>query len=142
MDKMTVLLGGRAAETIVFGEFSTGAADDLAKATDIARSMVARYGMYEKLGMVALERDRSPFLQSAEEYIGSRREYSEETAREVDCAMRSLIDDAFQRAVGLLETHRAALEEGALRLIEKETLNSDELPSLEMTSAPDASTQA
>ena len=67
-DKMTVLLGGRAAESIVFGEISTGAADDLAKATDIARSMVTRYGMDDNLGMVSLESERSTFLQMPGEY--------------------------------------------------------------------------
>jgi len=130
MDKMTVLLGGRAAESVVFGEISTGAADDLSRATDIARSMVTRYGMHEKLGMVSLESERSPFLPSVEGLATIRRDYSEETAREVDCALRTLIDDALQRAIGLLELHRAALEEGALRLLEKETLSGDELPRL------------
>jgi len=130
LDKMTVLLGGRAAETIVFAEISTGAADDFVKVTDIARSMVTRYGMHEKLGLVSLESERSPFLQGPEQLISSRRDYSEETAREVDCAVRTLIDEAFARAVSLLETHRSALEEGARKLLEKETLSGDELPRL------------
>ena len=130
-DKMTVLLGGRAAETVVFGEISTGASDDLAKVTDIARSMVTRYGMDEGLGLVSLESERSLFLQGPAELVGSRRDYSEETAREVDCAVRALIDEAFGRAVSLLETHRNALEEGARKLLEKETLTGDELPRLD-----------
>ncbi len=130
LDKMAVLLGGRAAETVAFGEISTGAADDFAKVTDIARSMVTRYGMHEKLGLVSLESERSTFLQGPEEFIGSRRGYSEETAREVDCAVRGLIDEAFGRAVSLLETHRSALEAGARDLLEKETLSGDELPRL------------
>jgi cell division protease FtsH len=130
MDKMTVLLGGRAAESIVFGEISTGAADDLTKATNIARSMVTRYGMDEKLGMVSLESERSTFLQMPGEYLTPRRDFSEQTAREVDCAVRDLIMQAFERAVGILKTHRDALAESAERLLEKETLSGDELPML------------
>ena len=129
-DKMTVLLAGRAAETIVFGETSTGAADDLAKATDIARSMVTRYGMDEKLGMVSLESERSAFLQLPGEYAAARRDFSDETAREVDCAVRDLVGKAFERAVGILEAHREVLIESAERLLEKETLSGDELPVL------------
>jgi cell division protease FtsH len=128
--KMTVLLGGRAAESIVFGEISTGAADDLAKATDIARSMVTRYGMDENLGMVSLESERSTFLQMPGEYVATQRAFSEETAREVDCAVRDLVSQAFERAVGILEAHREALAESAERLLEKETLSGDELPML------------
>ncbi|MFT4572620.1 MAG: cell division protease FtsH [Myxococcota bacterium] len=131
MNKMAVLLGGRAAETIVFGEMSTGAADDLVKVTNIARSMVTRYGMNEKLGLVSLETDRPTFLESGNGYAGQmRREFSEETAHQVDCAVRELIANAFERAVALLEKHRSALEEGAQRLLEKETLSGDELPTL------------
>jgi cell division protease FtsH len=129
-DKMTVLLGGRAAESIIFGETSTGAADDLTKATNIARSMVTRYGMDEKLGMVSLESERSTFLQTPGEYAATRRDFSEETAREVDCAVRDLVTEAFHRAVGILEVHHDALVESALRLLEKETLSGDELPVL------------
>ena len=129
-DKMTVLLGGRAAESIVFDDTSTGAADDLAKATNIARSMVTRYGMDDKLGMVSLESERSTFLQMPGEYAATRRDFSEQTAREVDCAVRDLVTDAFERAVAILESHRDALAESAERLLEKETLRGDELPEL------------
>jgi cell division protease FtsH len=129
-DKMTVLLGGRAAESIVFGETSTGAADDLAKVTNIARSMVTRYGMDDNLGMVSLESERSTFLQMPGEYVATRRDFSEQTAREVDCAVRDLVTQAFERAVGILEAHRDALAESAERLLEKETLSGDELPML------------
>ena len=129
-DKMTVFLAGRAAESIVFGETSTGAADDLTKATNIARSMVTRYGMDEKLGMVSLESERSAFLQMPGEYAVTRHDFSEETAREVDCAVRDLVTQAFERAVGILEIHRDVLTESAERLLEKETLSGDELPVL------------
>jgi cell division protease FtsH len=129
-DKMTVLLGGRAAESIIFEETSTGAADDLAKATNIARSMVTRYGMDDNLGMVSLESERSTFLQMPGEYLAERRDFSEQTAREVDCAVRDLVAQAFERAVRILEVHRDALAESASRLLEKETLSGDELPML------------
>jgi cell division protease FtsH len=135
-NKMTVLLGGRAAESIVFGEFSTGAADDLAKATNIARSMVTRYGMEAKLGMVSLESERSPFLPIPGDYASVRRDFSEETAREIDCAVRDLIAQAFERAVGILEAHREALENSAQRLLDMETLSGDELPVLNVEPDP------
>ncbi len=131
-DKMTVLLGGRAAESICFSEISTGAADDLAKATDIARSMVTRYGMDEKIGMVSLESERSPFLKTPGELVMSQRDYAEQTAREVDLAVRDRVDRAFRRAVEILERNRAALDEGASRLLETETLTGDELPVVEL----------
>ncbi len=132
LNKMAVLLGGRAAETLVFHEMSTGASDDLAKVTNIARSMVTRYGMDEKLGMVSLESERSPFLQMPGEFATVRRDYSEQTAHEVDCAVRALVTVAFERALALLDTHRAALDEGSQRLLEKETLSGDELPELQL----------
>ncbi|MGH0029872.1 MAG: ATP-dependent zinc metalloprotease FtsH [Myxococcota bacterium] len=132
MDKMTVLLAGRAAEVLVFGETSTGAADDLVKATNIARSMVTRYGMDEKLGMVSLESERSAFLDGGREFaMGSRREFSEQTAHQIDCAVRDLIGQSFDRAMDLLERNRDALEAGARLLLEKETLQGDELPEVE-----------
>ncbi|HLT00829.1 MAG TPA: ATP-dependent zinc metalloprotease FtsH, partial [Geminicoccaceae bacterium] len=95
-NKMTVLLGGRAAEQLVFGEISTGAADDLMKATDIARSMVTRYGMDQKLGQVALETERGPYLGAPIE--GGGRRFSEDTAREIDVAVRERIDRTYHRA--------------------------------------------
>jgi len=127
-DKMAVLLGGRAAESIFFSDVSTGAADDLAKATDIARSMVTRYGMDEKLGLVSLESERSTFLQVPSEYAVSRRGFSEDTAREIDCAVRALVNQAFERARDILERNRGAMVDGATRLLEHETLMGDELP--------------
>jgi len=128
-DKMTVLLGGRAAEQVVFGHYSTGAADDLQKVTDIARSMIMRYGMDAKLGHVAYESDRRSFLGDAPPGVGER-SFSEETAREIDSSVRRLVDTAFRRATDLLSEQRAALETGARRLLEKETLNEEDLRGL------------
>ncbi len=123
-NKMAVLLGGRAAEEIIFGHRSTGAADDLAKATDIARNMVTRYGMYEKMGHVVYETDPVTFLGPA---FQPRRDYSEETAREIDCALREVLEQAHQQAFRILNQHRSVLQQGADRLIELETLDGDTL---------------
>jgi cell division protease FtsH len=97
--------------------------------------MVTRYGMNEDLGMVSLESERATFLQLPGEYASPQREFSEQTAREVDCAVRDLVAEAFDSAVGILELHRDALAESAERLLEKETLTGDELPTL-ITSIP------
>jgi cell division protease FtsH len=128
-NKMAVLLGGRAAEQVVFGHFSTGAADDLQKVTDIARSMIMRYGMDPKLGHVAYESERHTML-GDNVPMSTERTYSEETAREIDCALRAMVDITFQRAVDLLTQRRTILETGAQRLLEKETLTEHDLQEL------------
>ncbi len=127
LNKICVLLGGRAAEKLVFGHLSTGAADDLVKATDIARSIVTRYGMEEKLGYVAYESERTPFLQPAPGQVVTERHYSEQTAREIDLAVRRIVEDCFARALGILERNREILERCAKRLLEVETLDEEEL---------------
>jgi cell division protease FtsH len=128
-NKMAVLLGGRAAEHIVFGHLSTGAADDLSKVTNIARSMVMRYGMDAKLGHVSYDAERPSFLGAAGA-LPAERTYSEETAREIDCAVRNLVDAAFDRTVRLLNERRDLLERGAQELLRKETLNEHDLAAL------------
>ena len=128
-NKMAVLLGGRAAEMLVFGRRSTGAADDLAKATDIARAVVMRYGMNDKLGLVSYDEERRNALAPAPPMPTERR-YSEATAREIDCAVREALDRAFEAATGTLTRARALLERGAKLLLEKETLTERELQSL------------
>jgi cell division protease FtsH len=130
-NKMAVLLGGRAAEWIVFNHLSTGAADDLAKVTDIARAIVTRYGMTEALGHVALERDRRSYLTPNEMAVmPNERDYSESTAAAVDEEVRSIIDHAFERTVKLLAERRDILERSARQLLEKETLDESELKRL------------
>ena len=128
-NKMAVLLGGRAAERLVFDHLSTGAADDLAKVTDIARSMVMRYGMHGKLGHVAYEAEHPAFLQVPGAMPGAR-EYSEETASEIDRAVRMIVQDAFDRAVATLKARRDTLDRGARELLAHETLTEDELREL------------
>ena len=122
-NKMAVLLGGRAAEQVVFGNFSTGAADDLARVTEIARSMVTQCGMVEELGHVAYDKQPHTFLGTPTEPAWLERRYSEETAREIDCAVRIFVRTAFDRAVEILEMNRDMLEESALKLLEEETLD-------------------
>ncbi|HEY8249815.1 MAG TPA: ATP-dependent zinc metalloprotease FtsH [Burkholderiales bacterium] len=133
-NKMAVLLGGRAAEDVVFGHLSTGAADDLAKVTDIARSMVMRYGMVKSLGHVAYDEERSPFL--AGQIIPKSREYSEETAREIDVAVRDIVKACYEKARGILSREKALLESWALKLLEKETLAEAELAELRASISP------
>ena len=123
-NKMAVLLGGRAAEEVVFGHLSTGAADDLAKVTGIARSMAMRYGMVGTLGHVAYEEERAPFLEVPG--VG-RREHSEATAREIDVAVREIVAAAYDRAIAVLRRQRELLERGAQQLLQKETLAEAEL---------------
>ncbi|WP_221120050.1 ATP-dependent zinc metalloprotease FtsH [Rhizobium lentis] len=130
-NKMAVLLGGRAAEWIIYGRLSTGAADDLVKVTDIARAMVTRYGMTEKLGHVALEKDRRSFLATDQPFYGPQEhEYSDETAAAVDEEVRRIVDATFGRAVELLRKRKSMLERAARLLLEKETLNETDLRSL------------
>ncbi len=128
-NKMAVLLGGRAAEMLIFGRPSTGAADDFAKATDIARAMVMRYGMHDKLGLVAWEEERRNFL-TGTPLPPSERRYSEETAREIDDAVRETVNRAFEAASGILARGRAVLERGAKQLLEKEKLMEGDLQDL------------
>jgi cell division protease FtsH len=128
-DRMVVLLSGRAAEDVVFGEVSTGAADDLAKVTDIARQIVTRFGMSKALGQAVLERKSQTYL--GDQTISMReKDYSEETAREVDLEVKRLIEEAYERAKTLLAERRSILDEGATLLLEKETLTPDDFPPL------------
>ncbi len=129
-NRLAVLLGGRAAELLVFGIPSTGAADDLAKATDMARALVARYGMSRKLGLAAYEAERHTFLPTLPEMTGAARTYSEETAREIDCAVREMLDAALATATAVLTRARRVLEHGATELLASESLGERELEQL------------
>jgi cell division protease FtsH len=127
-NKMAVLLGGRVAEEVCFGHLSTGAADDLVKVTNIARSMVMRYGMVKALGDVAYDEERAPFLGGVQ--VPGPREYSEQTAREIDIAVRDIVNAAHAKALAVLQRDREILERGAKLLLEKETLAEAELAAL------------
>jgi cell division protease FtsH len=128
--KMAMLLGGRAAEILALGEPSTGAADDLARATDIARAMVARYGMDAALGHVRYEDEGPRLLPPVPGLAMARRDYGEATAREIDEAVRRLVEAAFARARAILVERRDALDRGAALLLERETLAGPELAAL------------
>ena len=128
-NKIAVLLGGRIAEELTFGEASTGAQNDLVKATDIAKSMVKAYGMSEKLGAITLERERQPqFMQI--QLSQEKGDYSEETAREIDCEIRRIVDEQFARVKRLLGEQRAALQAGATMLMEREVITGAELKTI------------
>ncbi|MBX9810437.1 MAG: ATP-dependent zinc metalloprotease FtsH [Burkholderiales bacterium] len=122
-NKIAVLLGGRAAEKLMFGRLSTGAADDLAKATDIARDMVNRYGMVEELGYIVYEAQQPRFLEVPGGMTQGGCRVSEATAQRIDEAVRELIMGVFQRAYGLLDANRDVLERCAQALLAKETLD-------------------
>lgn len=127
--KIMVLLGGRAAEKLVFGHLSTGAADDLAKVTDIARDMVTRYGMDEAIGYVAWEPQRATLLDVPGLASGGCPR-SPETQQRIDAAVRGIVMDAFDRTTTLLQQHRALLERGARELLARETLDEAALRTL------------
>ena len=128
-DKMAVLMGGRAAEDLTFGEISTGAADDLDKITNIARHMVMRYGMEASTAQVVYDPQRQSHL-GENAFMPRPREFSEETAREIDVAIRRLVEEAFQSARDLLDARRSLLEEGAQLLLAKESITADDFPPL------------
>lgn len=128
-DRMTVLMAGRAAEDLVFGEVSTGASDDLAKATDIAREYVTRFGMAPEIGQAVLERKAAQYLDQHGPGMAAR-DYSEETAREVDIAIRKLLEEAYERAKTILTEHDAELKSGAALLLDRETITPEDFPPL------------
>jgi len=128
-DRLGVLLGGRVAEEIVFGEISTGAHNDLYRATDIAKSMVKQYGMSEKLGYVTYEGERKPLFLDVNPSFGTK-DYSEETAREIDTEVKKIIDETYLRVKELLSEKRDLLEKVAQTLLEKETIDGEALRQL------------
>ena len=126
-NKIAVLLGGRAAEELIYEEASTGAHDDLTKATDIARSMIKTFGMSPKLGQISFERDRRTMLVQTPEPVSARRDYSEETAREIDVEVRRIIDEQIERVGQLLEERKPILMRAARTLIAREAISGAEL---------------
>jgi cell division protease FtsH len=126
MNRIAALLGGRAAESIVFGDVSTGAHNDLSKATDIARSMVKEYGMSEKVGQVYFAREKQSRYLNVPDMQGAM-DYSQKTAEVIDEEVREIISRQYAVAVRILETRRQVLEKSAALLLEKETIEGDEL---------------
>jgi cell division protease FtsH len=125
LEKIDVLLGGRAAEELTFGEITTGAQNDLQKATNIARSMVTLYGMNEKLGNATYNEPGSQFLQQQQPFF-QQKEISDETAKLIDDEVRKILDERMETVKVLLSTKKDLLEKVATSLLEKETLESEE----------------
>jgi cell division protease FtsH len=125
-DKLCVMLGGRVAEEIVFNEISTGAQNDLQRAADIVRSMVKEYGMSEKFGPLTFEKERRPMFLDIMGPQGPK-EYSEETARELDQEVKRLIDEAYLKVRETLTANQDKLKTLAAVLLERETLEGDEI---------------
>jgi cell division protease FtsH len=128
LDRLDVLLGGRVAEELVFGDISTGAQDDLQRATDMARHMVARYGMTDALGLATFESPRQALFLNVPSM--AQREYSEETARRIDDEIRNLFEAAHARVRQTLTAKREVLTSLAKLLIEREVVNRDDLTAL------------
>jgi cell division protease FtsH len=144
LDRLAVLLGGRSAEALIYGEVSTGAQNDLQRAADIARRMVTEYGMSDRLGAVAFESERRPlFLPAGNGVSGlGGKDYSEETAREIDQEIKRIVDESEGRVRQLLARERERLSAVAERLLVKEVLEGEELRALlgmGDSLAPDAS---
>ena len=135
LDRLDVYLGGRVAEEIVFGDISTGAQNDLQLATDMARHMVAQYGMSEQLGLASFEGRSAAFMNLG--LPQERNPYSERTAKAIDREVSQLLDDAHARVRESLRDHRATLDALAKALLEKESLERAELEAL-FKNVPDA----
>jgi cell division protease FtsH len=128
LDQLAYSLGGRAAEELIFHDPSTGASNDIEKATALARAMVTQYGMTEAIGAIKLGVDGSePFM--GRDY-GHQRDYSESVAATVDAEIRKLIEKAHQEAYDILEANRTILDEMVLQLLERETLNKEEIATI------------
>lgn len=130
LGKVASLLGGRAAEEMIFKDISTGAHNDLAKATDIARSMVTEYGMSEKTGQVYYKNEPQAMFLRPGQRPSTQGEYSDETAQLIDEEIRGIIDQQYTRAMKLLEQKRVILEKAAIELLEKEKIDGSYLEKL------------
>ncbi|QAZ66911.1 ATP-dependent zinc metalloprotease FtsH [Solidesulfovibrio carbinolicus] len=130
LGKIDVLLGGRAAERLVFGDVSTGAHNDLQRATDIAMAMVTEYGMGQTLGQATYPRQNRPVFLSADQSGLAGREYSEATAARVDAEVKTILETAYERVTALLTGHMAVLDRVAGELLEREVLDETEFKAL------------
>ncbi|MFQ5893467.1 MAG: cell division protein FtsH, partial [Nitrospinota bacterium] len=130
LDQMAALLGGRVAEEIVFGDVSTGAQNDLHRVTSIARDMVKEYGMSDRLGPIAYEKERRPLFLGAPGVLGGEREYSDETAQAIDEEVKKIVEGTYERVRTILLEQRSLLDQLAKLLLEKEVVEGDELRDL------------
>jgi cell division protease FtsH len=135
LNQLSVLLGGRSAEEIAFGEVTTGAQNDLMRATDIARAMVAEFGMSEELGVVSYDgHKRAAYLDSP--FAQDRGNYAEETALKIDLAVKRVLNEAHENARRILREQRDALDRVSARLLEKEVIEAEELKVLMQPALP------
>ncbi|MFQ6079663.1 MAG: cell division protein FtsH, partial [Thermodesulfobacteriota bacterium] len=125
LDRMAVFLGGRAAEEMKFGEISTGAHNDLFRATDIARRMVKEYGMSQKLGPLTFEKERRPLF--LEGVMAPSKEYSENTGMEIDKEVMHIVTQTYDKVKSTLEGEKDTLEKVAKLLLEREVIEGEEL---------------
>ena len=125
-NKIIILLAGRAAEKVFFGKFSTGSSDDIAKATQIARSIALKYGMIEELGHISYEDPTEKYLESPA-YFGTYKNYSEKVAETIDRKIKELTDTAFDKAITIIKNNFATIELAVKELLQKETLSEDDL---------------
>jgi cell division protease FtsH len=128
LDRIAVMLGGRVAEELVYNEISTGAKNDIDKATDLASNMVRAYGMSEKLGPVSYDRGGPAFLNVPG--AGREKDYSEETARSIDSEVRAIVDSSYAKARAIIKDRREALMQIAAILLQKEVIEGEELKTL------------
>jgi cell division protease FtsH len=125
LNRIAVLLGGRASEEITFGDITTGASNDIGRATDIARHMVTQYGMNTNLGQIAYEKQVQSLLMPMQTM--NEKDYSEQTAREIDCEIRKIVDRQYSRAKFILNHYHEAVAKAAEKLLEKETIQGSDL---------------
>jgi cell division protease FtsH len=129
LEKIAVLLGGRASEKLFFKSVSTGASDDLVKATEMARAMVTQYAMTEKLGNVTFEQKRLPFMPT-DFQTAPVANYSEETAQDIDHEVKSILDHAFEIATQAIQKNQTFIEKSVSHLLETETLEDEQIADL------------
>jgi len=128
-DRLAVLLAGRVTEEVVFGDVSTGAGNDLSRATDIARAMVKEYGMSRRMGLTTFERPRNPFLQG-EQWMPNEKEYSEKTAAEIDEEVQRILQEPHDKTRRIIEEKRDVVARLAQLLLEKEIVDREEFKAL------------
>jgi cell division protease FtsH len=136
LDRIAVLLGGRVAEEVVFGEISTGAQNDLSRVTELSRSMILEYGMSESLGPITYETRTRNMLGMRQIVDVEQNQYSEETLQEIDREVRRIVDESHDRVRDVLTRERKALDAVAERLLEKEVVEGDELVEILEQHAP------
>jgi len=127
-DRITSLMAGRVAEELFLGQANTGASSDIEEATELARQMVTQFGMSEALGPVTFGRKRGPVFLGRD--LIEERNYSDAIARSIDEEVRHIVQDCYQRAADLLSSHREALERIVVVLLERETIEGEELGGL------------